>query len=62
MEQLEQRIGYTFKNKAGKSYDAYLIPDGVEQYNYSKDCSEKSGWNIKYRMEFPEHNNKRGRR
>ncbi|MBR3515818.1 MAG: DNA topoisomerase 3 [Lachnospiraceae bacterium] len=50
------------KNKAGKSYDAYLIPDGVEEYSYSKDGSEKSGWNIKYRMEFPEHNNKRGRR
>lgn len=41
------------KGKGGKPYDAYLIPDGTEEYHYSKDGKEKSGVQFKFRMEFP---------
>ena len=41
------------KNKAGKIYDAYIIPSGTEGYRYTKDGEEKSGVQFKFVMEFP---------
>jgi len=41
------------KSKAGKSYDAYIIPSGTEEYHYTKDGAEKSGLQFKFVMEFP---------
>ncbi len=42
----------------GTKYDAYIIPDGVEEYNYVKDGQEKSGKQYKFKMEFPKKNKK----
>ncbi len=41
------------KSKAGKPYDAYLIPEGVEDYFYIKDGKEIKGLQYKVRLEFP---------
>lgn len=41
------------KSKAGKPYDAYIIPSGTEEYHYTKDGEEKSGVQFKIVMEFP---------
>ena len=41
------------KSKAGKPYDAYIIPSGTEEYHYTKDGAEKSGVQFKFVMEFP---------
>ena len=41
------------KSKAGKPYDAYIIPSGTEEYHYTKDGEEKSGVQFKFVMEFP---------
>ena len=40
------------KGKRG-SYDAYLIPDGVEDYSYIKNGKEIKGSQYKVKMEFP---------
>ena len=40
-------------SKAGKKYDAYIIPSGTEEYHYTKDEEEKSGVQFKFVMEFP---------
>lgn len=40
-------------SKAGKKYDAYIIPSGTEEYHYTKDEEEKSGVQFKFFMEFP---------
>lgn len=40
-------------SKAGKKYDAYIIPNGTEEYHYRKDGQEKSGVQFKFTMEFP---------
>lgn len=40
-------------SKAGKKYDAYIIPTGTEEYHYTKDGEEKSGVQFKFAMEFP---------
>ena len=40
------------KGKKG-SYDAYLIPEGVENYSYTKDGKEIKGSQYKVKMEFP---------
>lgn len=40
-------------SKAGKKYDAYIIPEGTEGYRYTKDGEEKSGVQYKFAMEFP---------
>ena len=40
-------------SKAGKKYDAYIIPEGTESYSYTKDGEEKSGVQYKFTMEFP---------
>ena len=40
------------KGKKG-SYDAYLIPDGIEDYSYTKDGKEIKGTQYKVKLEFP---------
>ena len=40
-------------SKAGKKYDAYIIPNGIEDYSYIKDGEEKSGKQLKFTMDFP---------
>ena len=40
------------KGKKG-SYDAYLIPEGIEDYSYIKDGKEIKGSQYKFTMEFP---------
>ena len=40
-------------SKAGKKYDAYIIPSGTEEYHYTKSGEEKSGVQFKFVMEFP---------
>lgn len=40
------------KGKKG-SYDAYLIPEGIEDYSYIKDGKEIKGSQYKFKMEFP---------
>lgn len=40
-------------SKAGKRYDAYIIPNGTEEYHYRKDGQEKSGVQFTFTMEFP---------
>ncbi len=40
------------KGKKG-SYDAYLIPEGVEDYSYTKDGKEIKGSQYKIKLEFP---------
>lgn len=44
------------KSSAGKTYSAYLYPNGAEKYSYIRDGQEKSGYQLKFRMEFPDHN------
>ena len=39
-------------SKAGKKYDAYIIPEGTEEYSYTKDGEVKSGVQYKFTMEF----------
>jgi DNA topoisomerase-3 len=41
------------KGKNG-SYDAYLIPDGIEDFSYTKDGKEIKGSQFKIKLEFPE--------
>ena len=40
-------------SKAGKKYDAYIIPEGTEEYSYTKDGEVKSSVQYKFTMEFP---------
>ena len=43
-------------NKSGieKTYDCYLIPDGVQPYRFNgKDGEEHSGYQYKFKIEFP---------
>jgi len=40
------------------SYDAYLIPEGVEDYSYIKDGKEVKGSQYKVKLEFPERKKK----
>ena len=41
------------KGKKG-SYDAYLIPEGIEDYSYTKDGKEIKGSQYKVKLEFPQ--------
>ena len=50
------------KSKAGKPYDAYIIPSGTEEYHYTKDGEEKSGVQFKFVMEFPQKKGSRGKK
>ena len=40
------------KGKKG-SYDAYLIPESVQEFSYTKDGKEIIGFQYKFKMEFP---------
>ena len=40
------------KGKKG-SYDAYLIPERIEEFSYTKDGKEIKGLQYKFKMEFP---------
>ena len=41
------------KNKAGKVYNAYLTPKGIEQYSFrDKDGNDRSGWQYQFEMSF----------
>ena len=50
------------KGKAGKPYDAYIIPSGTEEYHYTKDGAEKSGVQFKFVMEFPKKKSSGGKK
>ena len=42
------------KNKAGKVYNAYLTPKGIEQYSFrDKDGNDRTGWQYQFDMSFP---------
>ena len=42
------------KSKKGGTYSAYIIPDGVQEYTYTKkDGTEVNGFQYKFNMEFP---------
>lgn len=47
------------KGKKG-SYDAYLIPESIEEFSYTKDGKEIKGFQYKFKMEFPQMNGKQG--
>ncbi len=48
------------ENKAGKQYDAYLTPDGVEPFEYTKKNGESvSGYQYRFKMSFPEKKKKK---
>ena len=49
-------------SKAGKKYDAYIIPTGTEEYHYTKDGEEKSGVQFKFAMEFPKRTYGKGKK
>ncbi len=47
------------KSKKGKTYDAFLKPEGVEAYDYTnKDGEERNSFQFKFSMEFPERKKK----
>ena len=50
------------KSKAGKAYDAYIIPSGTEEYHYTKGGEEKSGVQFKFVMEFPKKKSSGGKK
>ena len=46
--------GTAIKSKKGGTYNAYLIPDGVREYPYTKkDGSQATGYEYNFKMEFP---------
>ena len=45
------------KGKKG-SYDAYLIPESIEKFSYTKDGKEIKGFQYKFKMEFPQKKDK----
>ena len=47
------------KGKKG-SYDAYLIPESIEEFSYTKDGKEIKGLQYKFKMEFPPKKGKQG--
>lgn len=47
------------KGKKG-SYDAYLIPESIEEFSYTKDGKEIKGFQYKFKMEFPKTKGKQG--
>lgn len=47
------------KGKKG-SYDAYLIPESIEKFSYTKDGKEIKGFQYKFKMEFPKTKGKQG--
>ena len=47
------------KGKKG-NYDAYLIPESIEDFSYTKDGKEIKGSQYKFKMEFPQRKGKQG--
>ena len=47
------------KGKKG-SYDAYLIPESIEEFSYTKDGKEIKGFQYKFKTEYPTRKKKRG--
>ena len=47
------------KGKKG-TYDAYLIPESIEDFSYTKDGKEIKGSQYKFKMEFPHRKGKQG--
>ena len=47
------------KGKKG-SYDAYLIPESIEEFSYTKDGKEIKGFQYKFKMEFSQKAEKQG--
>ena len=47
------------KGKKG-SYDAYLIPQNIEEFSYTKDGKKIKGFQYKFKMEFPKTKGKQG--
>lgn len=48
------------KSKKGKVFDAYIQPDGIESYSYTnKEGEEKSRFQYKFKMTFPQHKNEK---
>ena len=47
------------KGKKG-SYDAYLIPQNIEEFSYTKDGKKIKGFQYKFKMEFPQTKGKQG--
>ena len=47
------------KGKKG-SYDAYLIPEHIEEFSYMKDGKKIKGSQYKFKMEFSPRQGKRG--
>ena len=47
------------KGKKG-SYDAYLIPESVQEFSYTKDGKEINGFQYKFKMEFSQRAGKQG--
>lgn len=41
------------KSKKGSTYDAFMIPDGIEERSYEKNGQMVTAYQIKYNMEFP---------
>ena len=42
------------RNKAGKVYNVYLTPSGIEEYMYTgRDGNEHKRYQYKFKMEFP---------
>lgn len=41
------------KSKTGTLYDAFFIPDGLEEYHYKKDGKEIFGIQFRFSIEFP---------
>lgn len=55
VKSLLQRKKILVKGLKGKkgSYDAYLIPESVQEFSYTKDGKEIKGFQYKFKMEFP---------
>lgn len=47
------------KGKSGKVYDAYLIPEGIEDYTYSKNGTDTTVTQFHFKMEFPPYKKKK---
>ena len=62
VKSLLQRKKILVKGLKGKkgSYDAYLIPESVQEFSYTKDGKEIKGFQYKFKMEFSQKTGKQG--
>lgn len=62
VKSLLQRKKILVKGLKGKkgSYDAYLIPESIEKFSYTKDGKEIKGFQYKFKMEFSQKAGKQG--